>query len=51
MMEKLTLKDQINYLKSVLVEEARLQQKKNPFVGLPLNHYDEIFDNCFLGDA
>ena len=50
-MEKSTLKDHVNYLKSVLIEEARALSMKNPLLGLPLNNYDEIFDNCFLGDA
>jgi hypothetical protein len=50
-MEKSTLKDHVNRLKSVLIEEARALSMKNPLLGLPLNNYDEIFENCFLGDA
>ena len=47
---KVDLKDRQAQLKDILLEEARAQSMKNPFIGLPLNHYDEIFDNCFLGD-
>lgn len=50
-MAKQNIKDRVNHLKEILVEEARVLSMKNPLIGLPLNHYDEIFDNCYLGDA
>lgn len=46
-----SIKDQVNYLKNILIEEAREFQKKNPLVGLPLNSFDEIIPNLYLGGS
>ena len=48
---KLNEKDRIEQLKDILIMEARKQSMSNPLRGLPFNHYDEVFENCYLGDA
>ncbi len=43
-----TIKDQVNYLKNILCEEAREFQKKNPLVGLPVSYFLLFFAIIFL---
>ena len=45
-MQKSSITEQVNYLKNILVDEFHKQKKS-----LKLNHYDEIIENCYLGDA
>jgi|LakMenEpi03Aug12_release.lakeMendotaPanAssembly.Ray.scaffolds.fasta_scaffold4431704_1 hypothetical protein len=42
-----TIKDQVNYLKNILCEEAREFQKKNPLVGLPVSYFVFSFTIIF----
>jgi hypothetical protein len=37
-------------LKKILVNEANNLTVTKPAFQLPANSYDEVFENCFLGD-
>ncbi len=50
MAKSLLANDRISRLKAILIQEARLNSMSNPLEGLPSNHYDEIWENVYLGD-
>ena len=40
-----------SYYTKLLLEEAKTLKIYDPFNSRPKNSYDEIFENCFLGDG
>lgn len=44
-------RDRVEALRGILVQEARKYAQGNPLLALPLNNYDEVYTNLFLGDA
>ncbi len=40
-----------SYYKKILLDEAQSLKIYDPFNSRPKNSFDEIFENCFLGDG
>ncbi len=41
----------ISSIRTILAEESRKQNIKDPIGSLAKNNFDEILTNCYLGDA
>ena len=41
----------LSRLKQLLFDQTNTNSVRDPQTDVPKNHYDEIFDNCLLGDA
>lgn len=49
-MSDINLSSKVKEIKDILIEESKKKSIYDPITCVPKHNYNEVFQNCFLGD-